>query len=69
MSTCWIIGKKVKIESNGHEYLAEPFIVFESEEQAVAACDMVEKVSRERPGITEAAFYRTGSTLAGVKEE
>lgn len=45
----WIIGSKATILSNGHEYMAEPFIVFETEAEADAACDMVEKISGQRP--------------------
>ena len=58
MSTCWIIGRKATIAANGHEYVTEPFIVFESEEEAMAACDMVERVSGERPKIVDGSFYR-----------
>lgn len=56
MATCWIIGRKVTLP-NGHETMAEPFIVFSNEEEADAACDMVEKVSLERPRKVEAAQY------------
>lgn len=56
MSNCWIIGRKVVL-GNGHEYMAEPYIVFETEEQADAACEMVLRVSDERPIKREAARY------------
>lgn len=62
MSAIWILGRKAKIVTNGHEYLAEPFIAFETNEDAQAACDMIEKVSGERPGITSGALYRAGET-------
>lgn len=58
MSKCWIIGSKATIASNGHEYIAEPFIVFEDERKADAACDMVERVSGTRPMKTEAALNK-----------
>ena len=57
----WIIGRQIELP-NGHKYLAEPFIAFESNADAQAACDMVEKVSGERPAITDAALYRKGDT-------
>ena len=56
MSNCWIIGRKVML-GNGHEYMAEPYVVFETEEQADGACAMVERVSGERPIKREAARY------------
>lgn len=61
MSAIWIIGRKATLP-NGHEYLAEPFIAFETNEDAQAACDMVEKVSGERPIITSGALYKMGET-------
>lgn len=60
MSLCWVIGKRARIESNGHEYIAEPFIVFQTEAEADAACDMVQKVSGERPMKVEAGFNGAG---------
>lgn len=60
MSVCWIIGKKAVIQSNGHEYMTQPFIAFENEADADAACDMIEKVSGERPLKADAALYRVG---------
>jgi len=66
MSAIWIIGRKVELP-NGHKYMAEPFISFETNEQAQAACDMIEKVSGERPMIADAAFYRDGETLKPIK--
>jgi hypothetical protein len=62
MSKCWIIGRKATL-TNGHSYIAEPFIAFETEAQADAAIDMVFKVSGERPMKTEAALYREGTTM------
>jgi hypothetical protein len=50
----WIIGRKATIASNGHDYVAEPFIAFISEHDADAACDMIERVSGERPMKAEA---------------
>jgi hypothetical protein len=58
MSKCWIIGRKATIATNGHSYIAEPFIVFDTEAEADSACDMVERVSGERPIKAEAAAYR-----------
>jgi hypothetical protein len=60
MSACWIIGKEVTLQ-NGHKYAAEPFIVFDDEAEADAACDMVERVSGERPMKVEGARYRVQS--------
>jgi hypothetical protein len=57
MSQCWIIGRKATIASNGHTYITEPFIVFDTEAGADSACDMVERVSGERPMKAEAARY------------
>lgn len=61
MSACWIIGRKTTL-ANGHEYPAGPFIVFETEDEAGAAADMVEKISGERPVIIEGALYKAGTT-------
>lgn len=58
----WIIGRKVTLP-NGHSYVAEPFIAFERNEDAQAACDMIEKVSGERPMIADAAYFRHGETM------
>ena len=58
MSSCWVIGRKTTLASNGHEVLSQPFIVFQTEAEADAACDMVESVSGERPMKAEAALYR-----------
>lgn len=60
MSTIWIIGRKATIATNLHEYMTEPFIVFETNEDAQAACDMIEKVSGERPMIASSVLYRKG---------
>lgn len=57
----WIIGRVAELP-NGHKYITEPFIAFETNEDAQAACDMIAKVSGERPGIADAAFYRKGDT-------
>ena len=57
MSACWIIGQKKVIASNGHAYMGEPFIVFQTEAEADSACDMVEKVSGERPMKAESSLY------------
>ncbi len=61
MGAVWIIGRKATLP-NGHEYITEPFIAFETNEDAQAACDMVEKVSGERPGIASGALYKKGET-------
>ncbi|ARQ01865.1 hypothetical protein [Pseudorhodoplanes sinuspersici] len=58
MASCWVIGRKTTLAGNGHEVLSQPFIVFETEDEADAACDMVERVSGERPMKAEAALYR-----------
>lgn len=58
----WIIGRKVELP-NGHTYMAEPFIAFETNEDAQAACDMIAKVAGERPMITDGVLYRAGETM------
>lgn len=62
MAEIWIIGRKATLP-NGHEYIAEPFIAFESNVDAQAACEMVYKVSGERPMIASGALYRVGETM------
>lgn len=62
MSTCWIIGRKAVIAANNHEYMTQPFIVFQTEAEADSACDMVEKVSGERPMKADGALYTIGTT-------
>lgn len=64
--TIWIIGRKVTMV-NGHTYMAEPFIAFETNEDAQAACDMIERVSGERPDIASSVLYREGETMRPVK--
>lgn len=56
MSTIWIIGRETEIASNGHKYITEPFIAFATEADADAACDLVEKISGERPRKATAGF-------------
>lgn len=56
--TCWVIGRKTTLATNGHSHISEPFIVFESEAEALSAADMVEKVSGERPLIVEASLWK-----------
>jgi len=58
----WIIGRKVELP-NGAAYMAEPFIAFETNQDAQAACDMIAKVSGERPMITDGVLYRAGETM------
>lgn len=58
MSACWIIGREATIAPNGHKYIAEPFIVFSTEAEADAACDMVQRVSGDRPKKVEGALYK-----------
>jgi hypothetical protein len=67
MSTIWLIGRKVTLATNGHEYIGEPFIAFASEAEAIEACDMVEHVSGERPMMTTAAYKgkSVGKVLGG----
>lgn len=70
MSAIWIIGRKATIASNGHEYLTEPFIAFETEADADAACDMVEKVSGERPMKATASLMEAAhSVIVSSKPE
>ncbi|MGY3527303.1 hypothetical protein [Bradyrhizobium sp. USDA 4452] len=66
MPAIWIIGRKVKLP-NGHEYMAEPFVAFETNEAAQGACDMIERVAGERPMIVDAAYYRDGETMKPLK--
>jgi hypothetical protein len=56
-STCWIIGRKCRIEANGHEYPGQPFIVFETEEAANYAAKMIEDVGGDSVMIVEGALY------------
>lgn len=56
MTSVWIIGRKATIATNGHSYITEPFIAFTSEAEADEACDMIERVSGERPMKAEASF-------------
>lgn len=58
MSACWIIGREATTAGNGRAYIAEPFIVFATEAEADAACDMVHRVSGERPKKVEGALYK-----------
>lgn len=58
MTSVWIIGRKATIASNGHSYIAEPFLAFPNEAEADEACDMIERVSGERPMKAEASFSR-----------
>lgn len=61
MSICWIIGHKTTLADNGLEMLSQPFIVFDEEAEADAACDMVERVSGERPMKAEGSRYQVRS--------
>lgn len=61
---CWIIGKLVKLP-NGHEYIAEPYVVFDTQEDAIAARTMIEDVSREHVGMREAALHRAALKMEG----
>ena len=67
MSAIWIIGRQAELP-NGHKYMAEPFIAFETNEDAQAACDMIASVSGERPLITSGALYRSGETMKPARE-
>lgn len=58
----WIIGRKATLP-NGHQYITEPFLAFESNVEAQTACDLVQKVSGERPGIASSEFYRDGEVI------
>jgi hypothetical protein len=57
-STCWVIGRRVRIASNEYEYVGQPFIVFPTEEAARAAAKMIEDVSGESVMVVEAALYQ-----------
>lgn len=57
-TTCWIVGRKATIATNGHEYVTGPFLVFDLEHEADSACDMVQRVSGERPMKVEASKWR-----------
>lgn len=61
---CFIIGRKNTIASNGHAYIGEPFIVFMHEDEAVAACDLVEKISGERPMMVPASRHRSPAEVS-----
>lgn len=63
----WIIGRKVTM-ANGAYYMAEPFVCFERNEDAQAACDMIERVAGERPIITDSVLYREGETMRPHRE-
>jgi len=67
MATIWIIGRKVELP-NGHKYMAEPFIAFGSNEAAQEACDMIERVSGERPIITSAPINDFSATAVSNGE-
>lgn len=67
MSAIWIIGRKVELP-NGHTYMAEPFIAFETNKDAQAACDMIAKVSGERLMITDSVLYRVGETMRPIRD-
>lgn len=56
MGTIWIIGRKATIESNGHEYMTEPYIAYGTEAEANDACDLVQQISGERPMKAEVAY-------------
>ena len=57
----WIIGRKLVLPD--YTCMTEPFICFEAEADAHAACDMIEKVSGERPMIADGVLYRVGETM------
>ena len=61
MSACWIIGREAQLASDGHKYITEPFIVFDTENDAEAACDMIERVSGERPRTVEGSRYHVSA--------
>lgn len=55
MAEIWIIGRKATLP-NGHHHIAEPFIAFSTNKDAQEACDMIERVSGERPMIASASM-------------
>lgn len=61
MSVCWIIGRKTTLVEDGLEIISQPYIVFDDEDEADAACDMVERVTGERPIKAEGARYHVKS--------
>lgn len=56
MGTIWIIGRKATIEANDHEYMTEPYIAYGTEAEADEACDLVHRISGERPMKAEVAY-------------
>lgn len=71
MNVVWLIGRRVTIASNGHEYMSDPFIAFETEAEADAACDLVERISGERPMKTTAdlmSAMRAGLVQRNLKD-
>lgn len=64
MTMIWIVGRKVELP-NGHLYMAEPFVAFGTNEAAQKACDMVERVSGERPMIASAPISDFGAITNG----
>jgi len=61
MADVWLIGRKATLP-NGHSYMTEPILAFERNEDAQAACDLVEKISGERPMLTSAGLFKKGHT-------
>lgn len=49
----WIIGRKATLAANGHEYIAEPFIAFQTLHEAEAGAALVKRVSGETVSIVE----------------
>lgn len=59
MAEIWLIGRQVTLP-NGHKYIAEPFIAFDSNAAAQGACDMIEKVTGERLMLASAPLFKKG---------
>ena len=48
MAKAYLIGRKTTLP-NSHVYLAEPYLVFRTEEEAEAACDLVAGEDEKAP--------------------
>lgn len=57
MTEVWIIGRKATIASNGHDYIAEPFIAFASEADAIEARDIILKITGETIWIVKVPIF------------
>lgn len=53
MSDIWVIGRKATNAGNGLEYIAEPFIAFTREADAIEARDLILKITNEKAMIVK----------------